>query len=179
MDAKHSLKYPIGLEPQINEPSAAQLDEWIYDIESFPFRLAAQCEGSTREQLNWRYRPEGWTLKQLVHHCADSHLNAFIRFKLAITEENPTIRPYAEALWAETSEAKDDDIAPSLQLIEAIHHKWTLLLKGLNEEQWQRSFYHPEHQKSFSLKQSLASYAWHCRHHLAHFSLGLASGGKY
>lgn len=177
--SERSLSYPIGPDPQNSDASPEQIKKWIADIESFPFRLAAQCEGTSIEQLNWPYRPGGWTLKQLVHHCADSHLNSIMRFKLALTEEQPTIKPYYEDRWALSPEAQDDDISNSLKLIEALHHKWVAILKSISPQDWARSYIHPEHGRAISLKEALGSYAWHCNHHLAHFAQGLRSAGSY
>jgi hypothetical protein len=130
-----------------------------------------------KEELKWKCRPEGWTIKQVIHHCSDSHINSIIRFKLALTEDNPTIRPYREERWAELDDSINDDISISLSLIEVLHTKWAYLLRSLSEEQLNRTFNHPN-SGEFTLKQAIALYAWHSNHHLAHVKQALASDGK-
>ena len=119
-------------------------------------------------QLNTPYRPDGWTVKQLVHHVADSHMNAYIRFKLGLTENNPTIKPYDEAAWAELSDTKNIPINISLTLLHALHIRWTEVLKNIKREEWDRTLFHPEHQKTMTLWFVLGMYAWHGKHHVAH-----------
>ncbi len=174
-----ALKFPIGSCKTDKNPSKETLLRSINDIETFPEKLKATLSNCTKTQLNWRYRPNGWTLKQVVHHCADSHLNSIIRFKLALTETTPSIRPYFEQRWAELPDGKDDDISDSLALITILHKKWVRLLKNLSEEQLQLEFIHPEHGKVFNLAETIGIYAWHCNHHLAHIKLGLEAKGKY
>ena len=169
------LKFPIGQYIKPESITQREIEEWIGDIASFPSRLRALVSHLNKDQLALTYRPEGWMIKQVVHHCADSHMNSFIRFKLALTEDEPTIRPYYEDRWAELSDGLSDDLRDSLQLIEALHSKWAKLLSGLNEAQQQRILIHPEHGEQFTLAQFMAFYAWHCNHHLAHIELALSN----
>lgn len=167
------LRFPIG---KFNKPefiSESDIVQWISEIELFPKRITTITQSLSREQLNWNYRPNGWKIKQVVHHCADSHCNSFIRFKLALTEEIPTIKPYEEAKWAELTDGLDDDISPSLKIIEGIHHRWVLLLKNFDAVQLSRQFLHPESKKTYRLDEVIGLYAWHCNHHLAHIQQAL------
>ena len=125
------------------------------------------------EELNLEYRPEGWSIKQVVHHCADSHMNSFIRFKLALTEETPTIRPYEEHLWAELEDSLSDDLTASIRILEGLHLRWSIVLEVMKESDWDKMYFHPSSQKLFSLKEALGFYAWHCNHHLAHIHQAL------
>lgn len=167
------LRFPIGFyeAPQIITSEHLQL--WIETIEQFPNQIEELTKNLTNEELNFKYRPEGWSIKQVVHHCADSHCNSFIRFKLAITEENPTIKPYMENLWAELIDGNDDDISASLQIIKGIHYKWVKLVKSFSNTDWEKTFYHPENKTNNSLKITLGLYAWHCEHHLTHIKNAL------
>ena len=125
------------------------------------------------EKLKNKYRPDGWTIKQVVHHCADSHINSFVRFKLALTEDVPAIKPYFEDRWAELSDSLSNDISDSIQILNSLHNKWVLLLRSLTVEQLHREFFHPETNKKISLKENIGLYAWHCNHHLAHIQLAI------
>jgi len=168
------LKYPIG---QFSMPAIfdqKQIDEWIAEIEALPGQLRKATEGLTDEDLNQTYRPGGWTLRQVVHHIPDSHINAYIRFKQAITEDVPVIRPYYEERWAEIGEAKNGDIELSLALIAALHQRWVTFLKTLQPADYQRKYIHPEHGKELTLANMLGMYAWHGKHHLAHITNTLA-----
>lgn len=162
------LKFPIG-KFIVPEPiSETVLQRWIEEINSFPHRISSLLQPLSPEQLNWNYRPKGWDIKQVVHHCADSHMNSFIRFKLALTEEIPIIKPYEESSWAELIDGLDNDISASLKIIEGVHYRWTLLLKNLTKEDFARQFIHPENKKKYRLDEATGLYAWHCNHHLAH-----------
>ena len=162
------LKYPIGQfeKPAIISPEL--ITKWISFIEEFPIKIKSITNSLSKEELSLKYRPNGWSIKQVVHHCADSHMNAFIRFKLALTEENPTIKPYNEAFWAELIDGNSDNITSSLQIIEGVHTKWSLLLKNLTKKDLNKTYYHPENKTTYVLKEVLALYAWHCNHHFAH-----------
>lgn len=173
------LKFPIGEYVPNKTPAPDLLNQWISDIETFPSRLRDLCAGATSEQLEWRYRPGGWTAKQVIHHCADSHINSIMRFKLALTEDTPTIRPYFEDRWAELADSHEDDIECSLQLLTGLHKRWVILLRSLTDEQLNREFVHPEHGKQFNLRETIGNYAWHCNHHLAHVRNAFKSEGKY
>lgn len=161
------LRYPVGRHEKPAGFTGDKLQEYIRTIESFPALLAEAVSRLSREQLDTPYRPDGWTVRQVVHHCADSHMNAFIRFKLALTEEAPTIKPYYEARWAELPDSQVP-VEISLQLLGGLHSRWTVLLKSLQPAQLAKTYIHPEHGSSFRLDEVLSLYAWHCRHHLAH-----------
>ncbi|MEJ8756976.1 YfiT family bacillithiol transferase [Pontibacter sp. H259] len=163
------VRYPTGHYQKPNEFTSAVIEDYISVIHTFPKRVAEAVEGLSEEQLDTPYRPDGWTIRQVVHHCSDSHMNAFIRHKLALTEDNPVIRPYYEDRWAELPDSKMP-VAPSLLLLQGLHARWTLLLKSLTPPELERTFVHPEHNKAFTLAESIGMYAWHCNHHLAHIS---------
>lgn len=162
------LKFPIGHFTCPLEIHTAHLEEWKTTIKDFPQQLKSVTETLSNEALNWKYRPEGWNIKQVVHHLADSHMNALIRIKLSLTEDAPVIRPYEETLWAELPDGTNNDISASLKIIEGVHQRWTQLLENLSEKHWNRMYFHPEHQRLFSVKEGLGIYHWHCKHHLAH-----------
>ncbi len=162
------LKYPIGKFQKPQQISKLQLIQWIGIISQFPEQIEAQVQPLTKEELSWRYRPEGWTIKQVVHHCADSHINSFIRFKWALTEDNPIIKAYDEVLWADLSDGNDDDLSGSMLLLKGLHYKWVKLLNSLSEIELERIFIHPTNKKSYNLKTNIGIYAWHCQHHLEH-----------
>lgn len=164
------LKYPIG---RFKKPEAFTpefLESAISIINLFPEKLRKVTENLTETQLDTPYRENGWTIRQVVHHCADSHINSITRFKLALTEDKPTIRPYFEDRFAELIDSKKLPIESSLQMLEGTHKRWVALLKSLSEEDLQKTFIHPEHNKEFSLNINTAIYAWHCEHHLAHIT---------
>ncbi len=164
------LRFPIGhfIKPEVY--SKAILNHYIQTISNFPSKLKLEVAHLTNEQLETEYRPEGWTIKQVIHHCADSHMNSFIRFKLALTENKPTIKPYFEERWGDLSDSKNMPIESSLQILEGLHERWTVLLKSLSDENLERTFIHPEHENEIPLKENIAVYAWHCEHHLAHIT---------
>ena len=173
------LKFPIGKFQKKDSISADDLETWIATIEAFPTKIKKLTSTLTVEELNWIYRPKGWSIKQVVHHCADSHINSFIRFKLALTEDVPTIKPYEEALWAELTDGNSNDISPSLQIIEGVHARWILLLKSFGEHELKRQFFHPGNLKIAYLEESIGVYAWHCNHHLAHIEQALLHKGQF
>lgn len=164
------LQYPIGRFEAPEIVSFELRNKWINDIKILPQQLIDACENLNDAQLDTPYRPEGWTLRQVVHHVADSHVNAYIRYKLACTELNPTIKPYLEAKWAELGDAKTEDIQISLDILKAIHRRWVIHLRNMSEADWKRTFFHPESQKTFVLEKNLGLYSWHGRHHLAHIT---------
>ncbi len=164
------LQFPIGKYKSIKSPSAELYQSWMNIIASFPADLKKSVEGLSEEQLQSTYRPNSWTIKQLVHHVADSHMNAFMRFKLAITEEKPTIKPYFEAKWAKLYDYTGS-IESSLQIVEGVHTRWIELLKGMSEDDFTRTYIHPEFNNEYDLTEAVCQYDWHCRHHLAHIEL--------
>ncbi|MCS6990262.1 MAG: putative metal-dependent hydrolase [Chitinophagales bacterium] len=166
--ASEQDQYPIGRfvyrDPLSNEEVAAMIET----IEKFPMRLAQLLSRFREDQMDLRYRPGGWTVRQVVHHLADAHMNAYIRFKMTLTEQLPTIKPYNEMAWAELLDAKTLPVNISLSLLEALHHRWVVLLKAMDEQMFRRTFFHPHHMKMHTLYELLAMYAWHCQHHYAH-----------
>lgn len=137
----------------------------ITEIERAPTRMRETVSGLSDEQFDTKYR--NWTIRQIVHHLADSHLNSYVRFKLALTEERPTIKPYDESRWSLLADAQRADVEPSLQLLQSLHVRWAYLLRSLTPDAYQRSFYHPENKEVVPLWRALAYYVWHARHHTA------------
>lgn len=174
MDTDHH-KFPVGKCPDTKHASVSEIKTWIAEIEAFPSKLTALIEGLTPTQLALQYRPNGWSIAQVVNHCADSHMNSFIRFKLALTEDQPSVKPYFEDRWANSIDYSLESVQDSLNLLTGLHARWTRLLKSLNDAQLERNFVHPEHGTKVSLKENIGIYAWHCRHHLAHVDLALTS----
>jgi len=166
--ATTDLRYPIGKYTFANSPTRQQVAEWVEDVARTPAALRAAVRGLADGQVETPYRPGGWTVRQLVHHLADSHLNAYTRFKLALTEDTPTIKPYDEAAWADLEDNRTVPIAVSLDLLEALHIRWVALLRAMTPEQMNRSFVHPEKGRAMRLDGALGLYAWHGRHHVAH-----------
>lgn len=163
------LKYPIG--KYIAQPfSEDQLREWLLDIQHLPQLLEYAITNLDEAQLATPYREGGWTVQQVVHHVADSHMNAYIRFKLGLTEDNPTIKPYEEQKWAELSDTKNIPINVSITLLFALHKRLSEILKNITGEEWNRTVIHPEHQKQMTLWYLLGMYAWHGKHHTAHIN---------
>jgi hypothetical protein len=165
----HTLKYPIGEYVKTIGPTKEELGAFISDIHLFPQRLREAVESLTQAQLDTRYRADGWTIRQVIHHCADSHMNSFIRFKLALTEDNPTIKPYWEDRWAELVDSKMA-IEFSLHILDGLHTRWTALLDSLTVAELKKTFSHPEHTTPFKIDEYIGMYAWHCNHHLAHIT---------
>ena len=161
------LKYPVGKFVKPESITKEIIDSAISEIENFPSLVKFEIQNLEEKDLQLRYRPEGWTITQVVHHCADSHINSYMRFKLALTENVPTIKPYEESLWAELP---DNNLSPfvSLKLLVALHEKWVYIIKSLSEEDLNKEFIHPDQSEKISLKENISIYSWHCRHHLAH-----------
>ena len=164
------LRFPIGEFRYQGPATAADRRDRIEQIEQAPAALRAAVRGLTDAQLDTRYRPGGWTVRQVVHHVPDSHLNAMTRFKLALTEDTPTIKPYDEARWAELGDVGATPVETSLRLLEALHERLVILLRSLEPAQFQRTLFHPERNAVMTLDELLALYAWHGRHHAAHIS---------
>ena len=164
------LRYPIG-RVQFKEGGVTSTDRrgWIAALEETPANMRRAVAGLTDAQLDTPYRPEGWTVRQVVHHVPDSHLNAFIRVKLALTEDTPRIKPYDQSLWANLPDAKLP-IDVSLRLLEAVHERCVALMRALDDSAWARTWYHPENERTFTLDELLQIYAWHGRHHVAHIT---------
>ena len=166
------LRFPIGKYISRKNVSNDVFQSWIKTIDSFYNSLKRTVNELTEEQLEFTYRPSSWNIKQLVHHLADSHMNAYMRFKLALTEEKPVIKPYSEASWAKLSDYKGP-IDTSLKIIEGVHYRWVELLNSMTEKDFKRTYIHPEFNREFDLMEVVCQYDWHCRHHLAHIKLAL------
>jgi hypothetical protein len=173
------LKFPIGKFQKPESISQKDLETWIATIEIFPSKIKQLTTACSEKELNWVYRPNGWTIKQVVHHCADSHINSFVRFKLALTENTPIIKPYEEAKWAELIDGKSHFILPSIQIIEGVHFRWVSLLKSFGEKELKRQFIHPSNNNTISLEETIGLYAWHCNHHLAHIEQAILHKGEF
>ncbi len=177
IDIEH-LKFPIGKFEVPERITFEQILESIEYLGKFPSYLIDSTIQISDDQLNTLYRPGGWTIKQVIHHLADSHMNAFIRFKLALTEANPQIKPYDEAAWANLPDASIS-IDTSLDIIRAIHFRWTVLLQSMTEQDFQKTYFHPEKNRSQTLAEVVLMYAWHSKHHLAHVLLPGLSEAKF
>ena len=170
MNDTEQLKYPIGKFQYPQSIDDVNIPSHIDIIARLPLKLREATVALDDSQLDTPYRPEVWTVRQVVHHLADSHINAYCRFKLAMSEENPVIKPYLEALWAEFEDGKSAPIFHSLNLLDAVHGRWIIFLKSMKKEDYKRTFLHPEYQKTMFLFQTLNMYSWHCEHHLAHIT---------
>jgi hypothetical protein len=164
------LRYPIGKFSFPPSTTPAQRELWIAEIADAPAKLHAAVAGLSEAQLDTPYREGGWTVRQVVHHIPESHMNAYIRFKLALTEDQPTIKPYDEAAWAQLGDIHATPLETSLVLLTALHDRWTRMLRTLDETAYARTFRHPE-LGVIRLDQNLALYAWHGKHHVAHVEL--------
>lgn len=164
------LKYPIGHYLPPDPIPESLIKTWISEIQSLPAALESALAGMTDTQLDTPYRPGGWTVRQLVHHLADSHVNAHCRLRLALTEDGPTIKPYEQDEWAELADVKNMPVVHSLNILTGLHARWAFLLKNLSSSQFQRVFVHPEYQKTYSIGEMTGLYAWHGKHHLAHIT---------
>lgn len=172
-----SLSFPIGrMQLPDGALTPAERTALIQQITELPAQLTAAARAVGGEGLERPYRPGGWNGRQVIHHLADSHMNCYFRFRLALTEENPTVRPYDEQAWAELPDVAATPFTVSLTMLDSLHARWVTLLHHLSEAQWQRTFYHPGTKRDFSLDQALAMYAWHGQHHLAHVKLLLPKG---
>lgn len=175
MAAENDLRFPIGKFDASAGRSPKSRRERIQTIRELPRKLAAAIDNLSDEQLDTPYRPGGWTVRQVVHHVADSHLNSFCRFKLALTEANPTIRPYYEDRWAKLADSRMPT-GVSMKIAEGVHARWTNLLEAMTDADFQRKLIHPE-TGEWTLEQMLALYAWHSRHHAAHITSLRARNG--
>jgi uncharacterized damage-inducible protein DinB len=159
-------RYPIGPQPSLTELGAAERSDLLGQLAALPAEFRAAFAGLSDAQLDTPYRAGGWTLRQLAHHVPDSHMNAYIRTKLALTEDRPTIKPYDQNAWAELPDRRLE-VGVSLTLLDALHARWVALLGGLDGPDWARVFIHPEYGREYSLDDVLTTYAWHGRHHTA------------
>ena len=162
-------RYPVGKFHYEGTPNEEQKQAFLNDIAQTPANLRTAVRGLSETLLDTPYRPGGWTVRQVVHHVPDSHMNSYVRFKLALTENEPTIKPYAENLWAELADTKSTPIEVSLTLLDSLHDRWVRLLRSLTAEDWTRTFRHPE-LGPMTLEKTLALYSWHGKHHVAHIT---------
>ena len=169
MATLEELRYPIGQFSRTQIVSVNEFAQYINEIERLPFDLRKSVSGLSDSQLDTPYREGGWTIRQVVHHLFDSHVNSYMRLKLALTENNPTIRPYDEASWAELHDARQAPVDLSLGMIEGLHKRWMMNLRSLNSDQIARTYIHPE-SGLWRIDQNAAMYAWHGKHHLAHIN---------
>jgi uncharacterized damage-inducible protein DinB len=163
---EEELRYPIGKFEYKGESTPEQRSQWIRNISETPAKLREAVRNLNEEQLQTSYRPGGWTVRQVAHHLPDSHMNSFTRFRLALTEEEPTIRPYFEDRWAELADSRNAPIEFSLDLLEALHKRWIFLLESFTDADFRRTFRHPD-LGLMTLDKNLALYSWHGRHHVA------------
>lgn len=160
-------RFPIGKFHAPETITAADRAEWIETIAALPANFREVIADLTPAQLDTPYREGGWTIRQVVHHVPDSHMNAYVRYKLALTETDPVIKPYAEGEWAKLNDVTDTPVETSLVLLEKLHERWVNLLRGMSEEAWKRRYVHPE-MGPVPLERALGLYAWHSKHHTAH-----------
>ena len=165
------IKYPIGAFELPKEITQKHIVTYIEELRRFPYLLEEAVKQCPLNILNLTYREGGWTIAQIVHHLADVDMNSFIRCKLALTEENPMVKPYEETLWAEIPEAKDFYISPSLRIIEGVHWRWWKFLRAFTPEDFEKTYRHPQSGQTISIKQEIAKSVWHGKHHLAHIEL--------
>jgi hypothetical protein len=167
------LRYPVGRMPRSNAPLDARTHaEYFTILETTPAHIRSLVTGLSDAQLDTPYRPGGWTVRQVVHHVPDSHMNAYVRMKLAVTETQPAVKTYEEGLWADLPEAKSAPVAMSLDLLDALHRRWVAFLRALPDTDFSKTFSHPEW-GIVSIDESLGMYAWHCRHHTGHIRLAV------
>ena len=164
------LRYPLGRFRFNSNADEKEIKKWISNIEKLPTNLQKALKGLNEKKLDTPYREGGWMVKQVVHHLADSHMNAFIRIKLALSENTPTIKPYREAEWAEMNDVKKVSASVSLALLEALHHRWTVLNKGIQAVDLSRTVFHPEKKRKVTIREFLCLYSWHSLHHCAHIT---------
>lgn len=167
-------RYPVGRFRFPESISAEDRARYIETIAAAPGRFREAVAGLSDAQLDTPYREGGWTVRQVVHHVPDSHMNAYIRFKLALTENDPVVKPYDEAAWARLGDVAVTPVETSLALLEGLHHRWVILMRGMSAEEWKRRYIHPESNRgTMVLDEVLAMYAWHCDHHVAHIGQAL------
>jgi hypothetical protein len=171
MNTEESLSYPTGRFHRPSKPlEATERVQMIDRIARAPEAIGSAIRGLSDSQLDTPYRPDGWTVRQVVHHVPDSHMNAFIRFKLALTEDTPTIKPYDEAAWAQLPDATETPVETSMTLLTSLHERWVGLLRAMSPSDFARKLNHPDWDAPLSLDTMLALYAWHGPHHTAHIT---------
>jgi hypothetical protein len=180
MNENYNLRYPIGTYEVPDFIGKDLVHKWTATIEETPIIVRQLVENLSLAELKYIYRPNGWTIAQVVHHMADSHLNAYVRFKLALTEDTPTIKPYEEAAWVQQADCKDEYLHHSLLLLEAIHSKWAIIIKSLTLADYHsHSYFHPASHKTFILGEVLGMYDWHSKHHIEHIKQALSYKGIF
>lgn len=167
-DTLEQLRYPVGRFQRPVAFTEADKKQWIAILEALPKWLDALVENLDEAHLQTPYRPGGWNVIQTIHHIADSHANAYVRLKLALTEDNPTIKPYKEALWAELPDVQSVPVNVSITMLHAMHRRWTAVLRSMGAEDWERTYFHPEQERKVPLWEMTAMYAWHSKHHMEH-----------
>lgn len=170
------LKYPTGKYQKVENPDRNVIEGYIEAITKLPEKLNGMIGSINDERVDWRYRPGGWTVRQVVHHIAESHVNAFCRLKLALTESTPVIKTYHEDRWAELIDSKQAPIESSLEIIKGTHARWALILSNMTDEDFKRTFFHPESGINVRLDHNTGLYAWHGNHHAAQINQALESG---
>ncbi len=173
------LKFPIGKFYFPTNPTHADIERSLSILRSFPMQIEAITSCLKPIELNYRYRPEGWTIKQVVHHCADSHINCIMRFKLTLTEDVPTIKPYDQNKWAQLPDAQSEDLSSSIKILFGVHARLVSLLESISNESYKRKFIHPGLGKEITLAQNTTLYAWHSQHHYAHIEQALKYRGNF
>lgn len=162
------LKFPIGKFVPPDNITPQNIQEWIKEIEKMPATLSAVLDGLSDKVLDTPYRPDGWTVRQVVHHLADSHINSYIRFRWTLTEDRPEIKAYNQVAWANLPDALHGDIQLSIRLLDAVHNRWVALLNAMTAADFEKSYIHPESKSEFKLSRVVGLYAWHGNHHIAH-----------
>ncbi|MFQ3341011.1 MAG: hypothetical protein ACI9TK_000666 [Flavobacteriaceae bacterium] len=170
------LKHPIGSFQWNENPNSKEIKIAIKQLEDFPVKIKKSLTNVPKQTMLSRYRPEGWTIAQVVHHLADSHMHCYMRFKHALLEDTPSIKDYKEADWASMEDASQVDISYSIDLLTALHKRWTLFLKLCTEKELSRAYFHPERNKHYPLHTSILLYAWHGEHHIAHIENAKKNG---
>ena len=163
-----NLRYPIGRYQKPEAMTPELMQEWIKVLDVLPSWMDACIENLDESQLQVPYREGGWTIQQVVHHVADSHMNAYIRLKLALTEDNPTVKPYDEGAWAELEDVKRVPVNISVTMLHTLHRRMVAMLRYMKPAEWERTYFHPEHKRNFPVWEVVALYAWHSRHHTEH-----------
>ncbi len=180
MNEDYNLRYPIGTFSAPDFINENHINLWRNTIEELPTILHGLIDNLSQEQWDWKYRDHGWTIAQVIGHMCDSHTNAFIRFKLALTEDTPTIKPYKEGLWAELGDYDKKHIFHAMNMLESVHYRWMVLLKNMDVHTFHnRSYFHPDSHKNFTLGEGLGLYDWHCKHHTEHIKNALKFENKF
>lgn len=177
-DEFNALRFPIGTFHKPDDITTEHVTKWITAIVSLPKSIEDLTSNLSEDELNYKYRPEGWTIRQVVHHCADSHINSITRFKLALTEHRPTIKPYFEDRFAQLADY-NQPLDDSISILKGVHNKLGILLNGLETNDLKREFIHPEYKKVYSIAETIGIYAWHSNHHLAHIKQALEYKDKF